>query len=80
MGKVYRKCATKASCPDPFLIMVNSPKQPAQAKNSFAIKILMNRLSKNLKKFFLRTQSLFMEIIKNKRSLELVNSLVAKHV
>ena len=35
--KIIRKCARKAS-PEPFLILVNNPKQPLHAKKYFKIK------------------------------------------
>ena len=34
MEKTCRKCPAKAS-PDPFLILMNNPKQPLHATNSF---------------------------------------------
>ena len=37
MEKSCRKCAPKV--PDPFLILVNNPKQPLHAKNSLKNKI-----------------------------------------
>ena len=44
--------------PDPFLILLNNPKQPSHARNSF-----------EKENFFFKTQSLLMEkIIKNKIS------------
>ena len=42
--ELNRKCAPKAS-PRPFLILLNNPQQPLQARNSFE-----RRLSKSLKK------------------------------
>ena len=38
MEKPCRKCAPKAS-PDPFLILLNNPKQPLDARNYFKIKV-----------------------------------------
>ena len=63
--------------PDLFLILVNNPKQPLHARNSFKNKIFWKGINKNLLKsklyFFFPTQSLLMnKIIKNKRGLELV--------
>ena len=49
MEKSYRKCIPKAS-PDPFLILVNNPKQPLHARNSFKIRRFERGLSKSLKK------------------------------
>ena len=37
-GKVMQKMCNKAS-PDPFLILVNNPKEPLHARNSFKNKI-----------------------------------------
>ena len=57
--------------PDPLLILVNNPKQPLHARNSFKSKMFRNRIIKNPLKsqlyFFFLTQSLFMDkVIKNK--------------
>ena len=38
IGKSYRKCA-----PDPSLILVNNPKQPLHARNSFKSKIFWKK-------------------------------------
>ena len=80
MEKLYRKLAPKALVPYSFFILVNNPKQPLFARNSFKSKIFWKGIIKNLKKtklhFFFPTQSLFMnKVIKNKRGLELVTSL-----
>ena len=61
---------------DFFSILVNNPKQPFHARNSFESKIFWNRIIKNLKKsklyFFFPIQSLLMnKVIKNKKGLEL---------
>ena len=47
---VCRKCAQKID-PDPFLILVNSLKQPLHARKSFQNKIFRKRIIKNLKQF-----------------------------
>ena len=49
MEKSYTKCAPKVN-PTPFLILVNNPKQPFHAKNSFKNKIFERWLSKSFKK------------------------------
>ena len=49
MEKSCRKCAQKL-VPDPFLILVNNPKQPLHARNSFKNKYFERLLSKSLKK------------------------------
>ena len=64
---------------DPFLILVNNPKQPLHARNSFKSKIFWKRIIKNPLNsqlyFFFWTQSLLMnKVIKNKSCLELVPS------
>ena len=69
--------------PDLLLILVNNPKQPLHAVNSFEIKIFWKRIIKVLKKwtlffvsFFFQTLSLLMcKIITSKRGLELVATL-----
>ena len=63
---------------DLFLILVNNPKQPLHARNSFRNKIFWKRIIKKpFKKvnyLFFQIQSLLMDkVIKNKRGLELVN-------
>ena len=65
--------------PDPSLNLVNNPKQPLHARNSFKKKIFWKRIIKRPLKsqlyFFFWTQSLLMDkVIKNKRSLELVTN------
>ena len=69
--------------PDPLLILVNNPKQPMHAINSFEIKIFWKRIIKVLKKwtlfflFFFQTLSLLMcKVITSKRGLELVATLL----
>ena len=47
---VCRKCAQKIDS-DPFLILVNSLKQPLHARKSFQNKIFRKRIIKNLKQF-----------------------------
>ena len=64
--------------PDLFLILVNNPKQPLHARNSFRNKIFWKRIIKKPFKevnyLFFQIQSLLMDkVIKNKRGLELVN-------
>ena len=50
MEKSCRKCAPNA---DPFLILLNNPKQPLHARNSFKSKRYFERgLSKSLWKVF----------------------------
>ena len=51
--------------PDPFLILVNDPKQPLHAINHFKNKTFWKRIIK---------KPLMDKIIKNKSGLELVNS------
>ena len=62
--------------PDPFLILVNDPKQSLHARNSFKNDILKEDYQKDFKKlilFFLSSPSLSADkIIKNKKDLELV--------
>ena len=49
--------------PDPFIILVNNPKQPLHARNSFGNKILWKRIIKNSEKnLTLFNQSLLMEV------------------
>ena len=61
---------------DPFLILINSPKQSMHVRNYFENKIFWKKPLKNQLHFFLCIQSLFIDkIIKNKRGLELVTSL-----
>ena len=65
--------------PGPFFILVNNPKQPLHARNSFKNKMFWKGIIKNLLKsklyFFIPTQSLLMyKVIKNKRGLELMTS------
>ena len=52
MEKSYRKYAPKL-VPDPFLILVNNPKQPLHARNSFKNKIFWKRIIKVFKKLTL---------------------------
>ena len=65
--------------PDPFLILVNNPKQPLHARNSF--KNFERRLSKSLKKVNFtsssKTSPLLSKVIKSKWGLELVNSRIS---
>ena len=67
-GKSCRKCAPNAS-PRPLFILVNNPKQPLHARNSFKNTIFWKGINKNLSKsklyFFFPTQSLLMERGKN---------------
>ena len=42
-----RKCAIKL-IPDPFLILVNNPKHPLHARNSFTNQIFLKRIIKKL--------------------------------
>ena len=66
-----QKMCPKTLVPDPFFILVNNPKQPFSARNSFKNKI--KGIIKNLWKSKLPSQSLLMDkIIKNKWALELV--------
>ena len=70
---------TKNYVSSPFSILVNNPKQPLHARNSFKNKVFWKGLVKNLLKsqlyFFFQTHSLLMDkFIKNKGGLELVNS------
>ena len=59
---------------DPFLILVNSQKQPFHARNCFKNEILVNFF------FFFRTQTFLMnKIIKTKRGLKLVTSHSSGH-
>ena len=64
--------------PDPFFILVNKPKQPLHARNSFKNKIFLQGIIKNLEKVnfvFFPIQSLLTDqVIKNKRVLELETS------
>ena len=64
--------------PDLFIILVNNPKQPLNAKTILKVKYFERGLLKALKKVtssFFRTQSLSIEkITKSKRGLELVTS------
>ena len=64
---------------DPFLILLNNPKQTLHAGNSFENKKIWKTIIKKFLKsqlyFFFRTQSLLMDkVIKNKTGLELVTS------
>ena len=67
--------------PDIFFILVNNPKQPFNARDSFKNKIFWKGIIKNLLKkltlfIFFRIQSLSVDkVIKNKKGLELVTSL-----
>ena len=70
-GKIMQKNVHHKLVPDPLLILVNNPKQPLHARNSFKSKMFRNRIIKNPLKsqfyFFFLTQSLFMDkVIKNK--------------
>ena len=62
----------------PFLILVNSPKQPLHARNSFKNtikKIISKNLLKSYIYFFFCTQTLLMDkITKNKIDQELVTN------
>ena len=74
MEKSCRKCAPKLA-PEPFLILLNSPKQPLHARNYFKNKVFWKGIIKNLLKselyFFFQTQSLLIDkVIKNKRGLK----------
>ena len=65
--------------PDPFLILLNNPKQPLHTRNSFKNKVFWKRIIKKPKPrwfyFFLQTQYLLMDkVIKNQRGMELVTS------
>ena len=65
--------------PDPFLILLNNPKQPLHARNSFKNKIFWKGIVKNLQKiklyFFFSIQSLLTDkAIKNKSGLKPVTS------
>ena len=76
MGKSCRKFEPKYA---PFLILVNNPKQPLHARNSFKNEIFWNRITKKPLKsqlyFFFKIQSPSMDnVIKNKRGLELAIS------
>ena len=64
---------------DPFLILINKPKQPLHARTSFRHKIFWKRIIKKPLKswlyFFFRIQSLLRDkVIKNKSNLEIVTS------
>ena len=64
---------------DPFLILLNNPKQTLHAGNPFENKKIWKTIIKKFLKsqlyFFFRTQSLLMDkVIKNKTGLELVTS------
>ena len=61
---------------DPFLILVNNPKQTLHVRNSFEIRYFERGLSKSLNLyFFFQSQSLLMDkIMTNKRGMELVIS------
>ena len=59
---------------NPFLILLNNPKQPLHARNSFKNKAFWKSIVKKYY-FFFWTQSLLMDkVIKHKRGLELVTS------
>ena len=79
MGKSWRNVHQKL-VPDLFLNLVNNPKQPLYARNSFKNKIFWKRIIKKPQKghniiFFFRTQFLLNDkIVKNKRDLKLVTS------
>ena len=65
--------------PDPFLSLLNNPKQPFHARNSSKNKVFWQRIIKKPLKskvyFFFRIQSLLMDkVIENERGLELVTS------
>ena len=76
-GKIMQKYTPKTSH-RPLFILVNNPKQPLHARNSFKIKILKDyqKALKSQLYFFFRNQSHLMDqIMKNKRGLELVHSV-----
>ena len=61
--KIMQKMLLKL-IPDPFVILVNNPKQPLDARNSFKNKIFWKHYQKAMKKltlFFVQTQSLLMD-------------------
>ena len=61
MEKVCRNCAPKASSRPLFnLILVNSPKQPVHARNSFENEIFGKRIIKKTCLIFSFTPSLFL--------------------
>ena len=63
--------------PDSFFVLVNNPKQPFHASNSFKniLKWVYQKPIKSKLYFFFTTQYLLMgKVIKNKRGLELVTS------
>ena len=45
-GKTVQRICTKSPLPDPFLILVNNPKHPLHARNSFRNKIFWKRIIK----------------------------------
>ena len=53
METLCRKCEQKL-VPDPFLILVNNPKQPMHVRSSFKIKMFEKRIIK--KPYFLLNQ------------------------
>ena len=56
--------------PDPFLILLNNPKQPVHTRNSFKSHVLNEDYQKALEKltlFFFRTQSLLMDKVCQKQ-------------
>ena len=63
---------------DPFLILVNNPKQPVHARNCLKLRYFEEDYQKALKKltlFFLSNPISFNEqVMKNKRGLKLVTS------
>ena len=64
--------------PDPFLILLNNPKQPLDARKSLKEDVFKEAYQKVFKKltlFFLLNQSLLMDkVIKSKSGLDLVTS------
>ena len=70
--------------PDPFLILLNNPKQPLHARKSFKNKTFWKRIIKKPLKSqlfsFFWIQSLLMDkVIKNKRGLKLATSRSSIH-
>ena len=68
---------------DPFLILVNNPKQPLHARNYFKNKIFLKEdYQKGFKKLtlFFLSNSLIDKVIINTRCLELVALQVTKQV
>ena len=77
LWKYYAENMHQKLVADPFLILVNSPKQPLHARNCLKIRYFERGLSKSLKQvyFFSRTKPLLMDkLSKTKTCLELVTS------